>query len=68
MFVLFATHLQSKRGQKKKVWRESDSDRHTCGQASDQAVDDENHHPSEHHGDSHDEEVSSPTTFKTLKV
>ncbi|VFR03058.1 unnamed protein product [Cuscuta campestris] len=44
-----------KRGQKKKVWRESDSDRHACGQSSDQAVDEENCHPSEHHGDSHQE-------------
>nr|GME16418.1 phospho-N-acetylmuramoyl-pentapeptide-transferase homolog [Ipomoea batatas] len=36
---------------KTKVWRESDPDRHTCGQTSDQAVDEENRH-----GDSHDEE------------
>nr|GME07763.1 la-related protein 6A [Ipomoea batatas] len=56
----------NKRGQKKKVWRESDPDRHTCGQASDQAIDEENHHPSEHHGDSHDEEEGDHLSKETI--
>nr|GMD28285.1 phospho-N-acetylmuramoyl-pentapeptide-transferase homolog isoform X1 [Ipomoea batatas] len=51
------------RNEKTKVWRESDPDRHTCGQTSDQAVDEENHH-----GDSHDEEEKSYPADDSITV
>ncbi|CAH9141498.1 unnamed protein product [Cuscuta epithymum] len=58
---------EGKRPQKKKVWRESGTDRHTCGEASsDQAVDEESCHPSEQHGDSHDEKDGGHLPKETI--
>lgn len=50
-------YLQSKPDQKKKVWRESETEKHSGVQVSNPVVDDENHHSSEQHDYSHDEEV-----------
>lgn len=47
---------KSKSEQKKKVWRELETEKHSCVQVSNPVVDEENHYSSEHHDDSHDEE------------
>ena len=41
------------------AWRESESEKNGIGHASEQTGDEENHNLSEHHEDTHDEEVSA---------